>query len=41
MFCLDLLSRILRITDILMNHHHFGFANSADGWHVKIIDFKA
>ncbi len=39
-FCLDLLSRILRLTDLQTNSGNFGFVNKSDGWHIKAIDFR-
>jgi hypothetical protein len=39
-FCLDLLSRILRLTDLQTNSENFGFVKKSDGWHVKVIDFR-
>jgi hypothetical protein len=39
-FCLDLLSRILRLTDLQTNAGNFGFMHNSDGWHVKAIDFR-
>ncbi len=39
-FCLDLLSRILRLTDLQTNSGNFGFVKKSDSWHVKAIDFR-
>ncbi len=40
MFLLDLLSRILRLTDLQTNPDNFGFVKKSDSWHVKVIDFR-
>ncbi len=39
-FCLDLLSRILRLNDLQTNSGNFGFVKKSDSWHVKAIDFR-
>jgi hypothetical protein len=39
-FCLDLLYRILILTDLQKNPKKFGFVKKSDSWHVKIIDFR-
>jgi len=40
-FCLDLLSLILRLTDLRTNFDNFGFVEKIDGWYIKIVDFKS
>ena len=39
-FCLDLLSRLLRLTDLQTNQDNFGLVKDSDGWHVRAIDFR-